>query len=94
MEQHLELSTAAAASQLQSLPASAANISTSQASPVVSCSDCLQEDKLVPPQEVGAEVAAVGVVEVAEEKHKVVDSPHISFALAPEQQPELVSQVA
>jgi hypothetical protein len=54
----------------------------------------LQEDKLVPPQEVGAEVAAAGVVEVAEEKHRVVDSPHISFALAPEQQPELVSQVA
>lgn len=51
---------------------------------------------MVPPQEVGAEVAAAaaGVVEVAEEKHRVVDSPHISFALAPEQQPELVSQAA
>jgi hypothetical protein len=36
MEQHLELSTAAAAAQLQTLPASAANISTSQSSPVVS----------------------------------------------------------
>lgn len=54
----------------------------------------MQEDKSVPPQEVGAEVAAAGVAEVAEEKHRVVDSPHISFALAPEQQLELVSQVA